>query len=262
MSELRPESISESVRAHSLHPKTAFVTGASRGLGRGIARSLASDGYSLGLTCEKNTDRLASLKEELIRDYGVSVEIYTFDIADPVAVSDVALDFLKKFQHIDVLVNNAGISYVGLLTDLDAVSWDRMIRVNLSSVFYTAKCFLPSMVQKKRGDIINISSMWGLAGASCEAAYSASKGGVNALTRALGKELAPSGIRVNAISCGVMDTDMNHDHFSDDELQDLVEQIPAGRLGTPEDVGQTVLSILHGSPYLTAQVIELDGGFL
>lgn len=246
----------------SVHGRTAFVTGASRGIGAGIARTLASDGYSLGLCCEKNADRLQALKKELTDAYGVTVETYVFDVSDSTAVSDVALDFLKKFGHIDVLVNNAGVSIIGLLSDLDAISWNRILSVNLSSAFYTYKAFSRAFLYQKSGDIINISSMWGSVGASCEAAYSASKGGLNALTRALGKELAPSGIRVNAISCGVIDTDMNREHLTEEDLLALKEDVPMGRLGNPADVGQAVLSILHGSSYLTAQVIELDGGYI
>ncbi|MDD5866722.1 SDR family NAD(P)-dependent oxidoreductase [Lachnospiraceae bacterium YH-ros2226] len=252
----------EAANITPVHGKTAFLTGASRGIGAGIARALASDGYSLGLCCEKNLDRLEALKHELTQGYGVTVESYMFDVSDPTAVSMAASDFLEKFGHIDVLINNAGISVVGLLDDLDDVSWNRILSVNLSSAFYSYKAFSRAFLQQKSGDIINISSMWGSVGASCEAAYSASKGGLNALTRSLGKELAPSGIRVNAISCGIIDTDMNREHFTEEDLMALKEDVPMGRLGNPADVGQAVLSILHGSSYLTAQVIELDGGYI
>lgn len=246
----------------SLHGKTAFITGASRGIGAGIARSLAAQGYSLGLSCQKSSDAIHDLADSLAEEYGVSVSVYIFDVADHNAVSSAAEDFLREYGHIDVLINNAGISYVGLFTDLTYEEWNRIVNVNLSSSFYTAKAFLPSMVEKKSGDIINISSMWGSVGASCEVAYSATKGGINAMTRALGKELAPSNIRVNAISCGVIDTDMNRDHFTDEDMDALCQDIPAGRLGLPSDVGETVVSILNGSRYLTSQVIELDGGYI
>ncbi|HAN50950.1 MAG TPA: 3-oxoacyl-ACP reductase [Lachnospiraceae bacterium] len=244
----------------SLHGKTAFITGASRGIGAGIARSLAAQGYSLGLSCQKSSDAIHDLADSLAEEYGISVSVYIFDVADHNAVSSAAEDFLREYGHIDVLINNAGISYVGLFTDLTYEEWNRIVNVNLSSSFYTAKAFLPSMVEKKSGDIINISSMWGNVGASCEVAYSATKGGVNAYTKALAKEVAPSGITVNAIACGVIDTDMNG-HLDATEKAELMEEIPMGRFGTPEDVGQCVLGILS-SPYLTGQIITLDGGYL
>ena len=139
--------------------------------------------------------------------------------------------------------------------------WERLISVNLSSVFYCCKLAIPGMVRKKQGTIINISSVWGVCGASCEAAYSASKGGVNALTMALAKELAPSGIQVNAIACGAIDTDMNR-FLEPEERNALLEEIPAGRMGTPEEAAQLVLQLAQSPSYLTGQIIRLDGGWI
>lgn len=240
--------------------KCAFVSGASRGIGRGIATVLAANGYSLALTCEKNIDLLQELCTSLEQEYGITAKGYTCDMGSADAVAATAEEIRKDFPSMDVVVNNAGISYVGLITDLSPAEWDRIVSVNLSALFYTTKAFLPDMVHRKAGAIINISSMWGNVGASCEVAYSATKGGVNAYTKAIAKEVAPSGITVNAIACGVIDTEMNG-HLDADERAALMEEIPMGRFGTPEDVGQAVLGILS-SPYLTGQIITLDGGYL
>ena len=160
-----------------------------------------------------------------------------------------------------MLVNNAGISYVGLLTDMSNQDWDHILHTNLSSVFYCSRAAIPHMVFQKSGKIINISSMWGRTGASCEAAYSATKAGVNGLTMALAKELAPSNIQVNAIACGVIDTEMNA-CFTDEERSILREEIPAGRFGTPEEVAALVLDLARQHTYLTGQIIGLDGGYI
>ncbi len=243
-----------------MNDKTAFVTGASRGIGAAVARALASAGYDLGIMCEKNTDALLALGDELSRSYGIRVISYVGDVGDAGSVSDTADAFLEKTGRIDVLINNAGISHIGLLTDLEVSDWQRIIDVNLSSVFYTCRAFVPVMVSQKSGNIINISSMWGSVGASCEVAYSASKGGVNSFTRALAKELAPSDIRVNAIACGCIDTDMNAG-FSEEERKALCEDIPMGRLGRVDEVAAEVMHIIDSS-YMTGQIIGVDGGYL
>ena len=159
-----------------------------------------------------------------------------------------------------MLVNNAGISYIGLLTDMSVEEWQSVINTNLSSCFYTSRLAIPLMLQKHSGRIINISSVWGNVGASMEVAYSASKGGVNSFTKALAKELAPSNIQVNAISCGVIDTAMNH-CFSQEEMDALREEIPADRLGQPKEVGQLVLQLIQAPAYLTGQILTIDGGW-
>ena len=241
--------------------KVAFVSGASRGIGRAIATSLAKEGYHLGLVCRKNQKMLEDLAEDLRSVYHIEVLTFTGDVGDPSFVKALAEEMLAHFSQIDVLVNNAGISHIGLLTDMSVEEWDQILSVNLSSCFYTAKAFVPAMVQKQSGRIINISSMWGNVGASCEIAYSASKGGIHAFTKALAKELAPSRIAVNAIACGAIDTDMNA-FLSEDERASLIEEIPAGRLGTPAEVGSLVQSLCSDSGYLTGQVIQLDGGWI
>lgn len=166
----------------------------------------------------------------------------------------------SEIRHLDVLINNAGISYVGLVSDMTEKDWDYIINTNLSSAFYTSKCAIPDMVKQKSGKIINISSVWGNVGASMEVAYSASKGGLNAFTKALAKELAPSGIQVNAIACGVIDTDMNK-CFSMEDIEILKGEIPADRMGTIEEVGRLVIQIINSPTYLTGQIITIDGGW-
>ena len=241
--------------------KTAFVSGASRGIGKAIAEALAREGYHLALTCEKSEAALKKSAESLAENFHIQVLTFCGDMGDPTFVSSMGRDVLSAFGNIDVVVNNAGISHIGLLCDMNAEEWNRILSVNLSSCFYTARAFVPAMVSAKSGRIINISSMWGTVGASCEAAYSASKGGVNSLTRALAKELAPSGISVNAIACGAVDTDMNA-FLSSEERAALEEEIPAGRFATPEEVADTVLTLLKAPTYLTGQIVGLDGGYL
>lgn len=236
--------------------KYALVTGASRGIGCAIAEGLAQEGYHLYVTCRHSADKLSALSERLTAQYGVSCTPITADMGSSDEVD-------KLFTHIDsldLLVNNAGISYVGLLHEMSVADWREVMGTNLDALFYTCRHAVPLMLQKHSGKIINISSVWGNVGASMETAYSASKGGVNSFTKALAKELAPSNIQVNAIACGVIDTDMNK-CFSDEELTSLREEIPADRIGQPAEVAQMVLSLLHAPDYLTGQVITLDGGW-
>lgn len=245
--------------------KTAFISGASRGIGRAIAAKLADEGYDLVLVCEKNAAMLSEFADGLRNRYR-DIRVLTFagDIADSGFVDSVANETLDTFGSIDAIINNAGISHIGLLTDMADEDWHRVLDVNLSSCFYVARAFVPKMIQMKRGAIVQISSMWGQRGASCEVAYSAAKGGMDAFTKALAKELAPSNISVNAISCGVIDTDMNAG-FSAEERDALRDEIPANRFGTPEDVAEAVASLLRTvfsveMPYLTGQIIGVDGG--
>jgi len=236
--------------------KTALVTGASRGIGRSIAKSLAKEGYELHLICEKNISMLSEFADELKKEHKVPVYTYRADVSDFNALSDI----FSKLDSLDLLVNNAGISYVGLLSEMSIEDWTRICSVNLNSVFYTSKLAIPIMLKKHEGKIINISSVWGNVGASTEVAYSATKGGVNGFTKALAKELAPSNISVNAIACGFVDTDMNG-HLDPEELSVVKEEIPANRFATPEDISSTLIGILRAPSYLTGQVITVDGGW-
>ena len=241
--------------------RTAFITGASRGIGRGIALVLARNGYNLALTCRRNKEDLDAFAQELHSRYMIDVCTYQCNASSYPEVASTIEAALAHFGKITLLVNNAGISKVGLLTDLSPEEWKELIETNLSSLFYHCKSIIPSMLQKEEGRIINISSMWGSVGASCEVAYSASKGGVNAFTRALAKELAPSNIPVNAIAGGVIDTDMNR-IFTEADRQALSEEIPAGRFAEPEEVGEAVLALAQMPAYVTGQIIGMDGGYL
>ncbi len=237
--------------------KKALITGASRGIGEAIAKELARQGFDLTLTCLNSLDRLKELAGGLEKKYGVSCHIFQGDMGDPEAV-DRLFDGLNR---LDVLINNAGISHIGLLSDMSVSQWRRVMSTNLDSCFYTCRRAIPLMVHAKQGRIINISSVWGQAGASMEAAYSASKGGVNSLTKALAKELAPSNIQVNAIACGVIDTDMNR-CFAPEEMASLIEEIPADRIGRPEEVAALAGQLITAPAYMTGQIITIDGGWI
>lgn len=241
--------------------KTVLITGASRGIGRAAATAFAKAGYNLVITCSKTETELLQLKTELEKTYAADVLTSVGDIADFAYVTELFGQVSKRFAGVDVLINNAGISYVGLLEDMTIEQWNRMVGVNLTSVFFTCKLAIPYMLSKKSGKIINISSVWGNVGASCEVAYSACKGGMNAFTKGLAKELAPSSIQVNAIACGCIDTQMNA-CFTEEERAELAEEIPAGRFGMPEEVASLALSLAEGNDYLTGQVITLDGGWI
>ena len=234
----------------------ALVTGASRGIGKAIAEALAADGYDLILTCRNSIGELEKFAASLEEKYGISVCAERVDMK----VSADVRELFEGITDLDVLINNAGISHVGLLQDMTDDEWDEVIGTNLSSAFYTCRCAIPLMLRKHSGRILNISSVWGNVGASLETAYSASKGGLNSFTRALSKELAPSGISVNAIACGVIDTDMNA-VFSEEDMDALKKEIPADRIGSPEEVAALALQLLKTPEYMTGQIITLDGGW-
>lgn len=243
-----------------MRKKRVLITGASRGIGRACALAFARTGYHVFINCRRSIAELETLCSRICTEGG-ACECVPGDVGN-------SADVARIFQHIeaaagglDVLVNNAGISYIGLLTDMSDADWNEILSANLSSAFYTSRAAIPYMVSQKSGKIINISSMWGTSGASCEAAYSATKAGLNGLTKALAKELAPSGIEVNAIACGVIDTVMNA-QLSTEERLALMDAVPAGRFGTPEEVAELTLALAEGHPYLTGQIIGLDGGFL
>ncbi len=237
--------------------KYALVTGASRGIGRAIAERLAKEGFHLYLTCRQSADLLSSLANDLADRYHISCLPFVADMGNP---SDVEKGF-RQIPSLNILVNNAGISYIGLLHEMSVDDWQNVMHTNLDAVFYTSRLAIPLMLHSHSGKIINISSVWGNVGASMEAAYSASKGGVNSFTRALARELAPSGIQVNAIACGVIDTDMNK-CFSNEEMEALRQEIPADRIGQSTEVAEMVVSLLYAPDYLTGQVIGLDGGWM
>lgn len=240
----------------STTPKTVLITGASRGIGAAIAETFAAAGYHLYMTCIHSEDKLQALASRLTAEYGITCHTFVGDMGD----YDTVCRLFEQITHLDILINNAGISHIGLLTDMTPEEWQQVMNTNLNAAFYLSKCAASSMLQNYSGRIINISSVWGEYGASMEVAYSASKGGLNAFTKALAKELAPSNIQVNAIACGVIDTDMNR-CFSEEELAALTEEIPADRMGSPAEVGKLALQLAEAPSYLTGQIITLDGGW-
>lgn len=240
--------------------KTVLITGASRGIGKACALAFAKLGYHVFINSCHSEDLLTELQAQIEHQGGTCTSILA-DISKSSEVEKVFSTITSECSGLDVLVNNAGISYIGLLTDMTDHDWDSIIGTNLSSAFYCSRAAIPYMVSRKSGKIINISSMWGRAGASCEVAYSASKAGLNGLTKALAKELAPSNIQVNAIACGVIDTSMNA-CFSEEERKMLEDEVPAGRFGLPEEVADLVTDLAENHPYMTGQIIGLDGGFL
>ena len=228
--------------------KIALITGASRGIGRKIAEKFYEKGYDLYLICRNSIEEMKEIPGHHFKG----------DVSDHSFISSV----FEEIPDIDVLVNNAGISKRGLIQDMTKEEWDEIIGVNLTSIFNTCHFASRLMIRQHSGRIINISSMWGISGASMETAYSASKGGVNFFTRALAKELAPSNIQVNAIACGTIDTDMNN-FLSAEERSALTDEIPAGRFGLAEEVADLALYLADSAPaYLTGQIIGLDGGFI
>ena len=236
------------------YSRTALVTGASRGIGKAIAASLAGEGWNLILTCSRTLPELSAFARQLEEQNHVLVQSVLCDMGDSASVTN--------------LVNNAGIAHIGLLQDMTDEEWNRILATNLSSVFYTSRAAIPLFLRNRSqaasccpGRILNISSVWGNVGASCEAAYSATKGGVNSLTKALAKELAPSGIPVNAIACGCVDTVMNG-QLSAEEKAEISEEIPAGRFAAPEEIAAAALQLIHSPAYLTGQIVTMDGGWI
>lgn len=243
-----------------MNKKTVLVTGSSRGIGKAIAVKFAKKGFNVVINCAHKEEELLSTKAE-IESYQVKCLAYVGDMGKQEEAKELFNQIKKLFGSLEVLVNNAGISYIGLLTDMAPSDWDRVITTNLTSVYNCCSLAIPDMVSNKYGKIINISSVWGNVGASCEVAYSASKGGMNAFTKALAKELAPSNIQVNAVACGAIDTEMNQ-FLNDEELMQLIDDIPTGRLGRAEEVADLVYHLAYKNSYLTGQIIGLDGGWI
>lgn len=240
--------------------KTVVVTGASRGIGRAVSIYYAQNGFNVCICCRKNSEMLEKVRQEIL-NYGVECIAYTGDIGNFQKCETFFKLIAQSYSKIDILVNNAGISHIGLLQDMSPDEWHNIVEANLTSVFNCCKLAIPIMLSSHAGKIVNISSVWGCVGASTEVAYSATKGGINSFTKALAKELAPSNIQVNAIACGIIDTDMNG-FLNDDELQSVLDEVPAGRIGKPEDVAKLAFDITNTSDYLTGQVIKLDGGWI
>ena len=239
--------------------KTVLITGASRGIGRAIAIEFARMGYNLVITCKENGALLTETYKE-ISMYPVDCDCFIGNLGNQVITKELFSKLTAKNICIDILINNAGISYYGLLQEMELQTWHEVMDSNVTSVFLMSKEVIPNMIKNKSGKIINISSVWGLVGASFEVAYSASKGALNSFTKSLAKELAPSNIQVNAVACGLIDTTMNSS-LSKTELKTLEESIPLGRMGKASEVAALVLTLAQSNDYLTGQIITLDGGW-
>lgn len=236
--------------------KTVLITGASRGIGAACARKFAAEGCRVAINYSQSRQQAEALAEEL---GGIAVRA---DVADPVQVQKMVDTVLDKFCQLDILVCNAGVSHVGLLSDMTDAEWRRIFAVNVDGVFHCCRAVIPHFVHRKSGRIVTVSSMWGQVGASCEAAYSASKAAVIGLTRALAKELGPSGISANCVAPGVIDTDMNR-ALSAQDLEALKEETPLERLGTPAHVADAVWFFGGGqSDFITGQVLGVNGGMV
>lgn len=240
----------------------AMITGASRGIGRAAAERLAQEGYAVALVCKTNREMEESLSASLNRN-GCDTAAFTADLSEEDAVKVLFDDVQKRFGRLpDVLVNNAGVAHSGVFADMKTEDYNHIFDSNVRSVFYTCRAVYNDMVSHKWGRIINISSMWGICGASCEVLYSASKAAVIGMTRGLALELAPSGITVNAIAPGVIKTDMLS-CYNEETLADLAEQTPTGRLGTPEDIAAAISFLAsEKASFITGQVLGVNGGFI
>lgn len=242
--------------------KLVCITGASRGIGCQTALTFAREGYDLLLLCKSHFEQLTQLAQKLQTSYGCHCYLVQADVSDETSLQENLFSYVEE-RHLypDVLIHNAGISHVGLIQDMSSACWHQLIDTNLSSAFYLCKFFIPHFLQKGHGKIIHVSSVWGNCGASCEVAYSASKGGLNSFTKALAKELAPSNIQVNAVAFGAIDTSMNN-HLSSEEKSALCEEIPMGRMGTAQEAADFLYQLAHSPHYLTGQIVTMDGGWM
>ncbi len=236
--------------------KTVLITGASGDIGKEIAKLFIENDYRVIGTYYKNHKSIKNLQVNLGSDFFY----YQCDLSD-FAQPETLLKKLKADNlSVDLLINNAGISLVGQIQDLTSIQWNQIWNTNVTSVVSMCRTFVPEFIRQKSGRIINISSVWGNNGASCETCYSATKGAVNSFTKALAKELGPSGIPVNAISCGIIDTKMNR-HLTDDDIENIVKEIPLSKIGTAKDIAEAALSVANFNSYMTGQIITVDGGW-
>lgn len=237
--------------------KVAIVTGGAKGIGAEIVRTLAENGYIVILNYNNSKVQAEELKNEMLQK-GFNIEVVKADVSNRNEVNSLIEFAIKKFKKIDILVNNAGISLEGLFTDVSEEMWQKIINVNLNSVFNCTQEVLKYMIKEKSGRIINISSIWGETGASCEVAYSTTKAAINGMTKALAKEVGLSNIRVNAIAPGIINTDMNS-RLSYEELEQIKEQIPLNRIGNTKDIARCVKWLVEDE-YTTGQIISINGG--
>ena len=239
--------------------KVATITGASRGIGREIAKTLAKKGIKIVANYNKSEKEAKELKEELQKE-GYKIEIFKADVSKKAECKDLAKYTLEKYKKIDILINNAGIDKYQLITEVSQEDWNEIINTNLYSAFCMCQEVLPNMIHNKNGCIINISSMWGIVGASTEIVYSISKAGLDGLTKSLAKEVGPSNIRVNSIAPGFIETDMNKE-ISNQEKIDIINNIPLEKLGKTEDIAKCVNWLIEDN-YTTGQIISINGGWV
>ena len=239
-------------------PKTIIVTGGSRGIGAAIVSLLAKENYNIVLNYNKSEEIAKKMQEEFTK-IGKTVEIFKADVSKREEVKKLVDFTIKKFGKIDVLINNAGISQTKLFTDITDEDWNNMLNIDINSVFYMSQEVAKHMIHEKEGCIINISSIWGMIGASCEVHYSVAKAGVDAITKSLAKELGPSNIRVNSIAPGIIDTDMNK-YLSEKELEQIKEEIPLGKIGDTSSIAKCAKWLIEDN-YTTGQIIAINGGW-
>ncbi|MBP3914720.1 MULTISPECIES: SDR family oxidoreductase [unclassified Clostridium] len=244
-----------------LRGKVALVTGASRGIGKAIAKELAKNGSSVIINYSKDDEGANSTLRE-IKELGGYAKVIKKNIAMKEQCQELIKEVIDTFGKIDILINNAAKSEIGLFIDVDDENFQSLINTNLLAPMYLSKYALNYMISKGNGNIINISSIWGEAGASCEVVYSTTKGGLNLFTKSLSKEVAPFGIRVNSIAPGVINTEMNN-FLSEEEKNQLVDEIPMNRFGDVSEIAKAVIFLCKDDcKYLTGQIIRVDGGFL
>ena len=241
-----------------MEKKIIIITGASRGIGREIAKTLAREGYTIIANYNKSEREAQKLKKEL-QEENKEIDIYKANIANEEETQEMIKYVIKEYKKIDVLINNAGIDKIQLVTEVTKKDWDEIINTNLYGTFYISQQAAKNMIQNKQGKIINISSIWGQIGASMEVVYSISKAGVDGLTKALAKELGPSGIQVNSIAPGFIKTEMNS-NFNEQEINEIKDEIPLQKLGECTDIAKCVKWLIEDN-YVTGQVIAINGGW-
>ena len=240
--------------------RTVLITGSSRGIGAAIARRLNNE-YKIIINYNKSKEQAIKLMDEL-RETNPNVIAIKADVSNEDEVENMFTIAEQNFGHVDILINNAGISHFSLIQDLDFATWQNVINTNLNSVFLNSKRAIPNMISNQYGVIINMSSIWGDFGASMEALYSTSKGAINTFTTAMAKELAPSGIRINAIAPGIVETDMMKNDFSMEELEELKNEVATNRFAKPEEIAGLVSYLISDeASYITGDIIHINGGF-
>ena len=238
--------------------KVVIITGASRGIGREIAKKLAIKGYKVVANYNKSENEINNLKKEL-NEQGIDIECIQGDVSKRDDTKKIINFTLSKFNKIDILINNAGIYQFKEFTQISDNDWDYMINTNLNSVFYMTQEACKNMIHNKNGCIINISSIWGVIGASCEVHYSVSKAGIDAMTKSLAKELGPSNIRVNSIAPGIINTDMNK-RLTQEEIENIKNEIPLEKIGNSIDIERCIEWLIEDE-YTTGQIISINGGW-